>query len=105
VPTITAAIQETGRCASGAPPATRPGGDIQVDAVDRVHQSSFAAVLLAQTAGAQHARGIDAAHQSGRHITPRQAGFAFEAEAVRALVSLPTRADGYARSAVANVRA
>jgi hypothetical protein len=56
-------------------------------------------------AGAQHARAVDAAHHSGRHITPRQAGFAFEEEAVRALVSLPTRADGYARSAAANVRA
>ena len=39
------------------------------------------------------------------HITPRQAGFAFVPEAVRAAASLPTRAVGYARRAVANVRA
>src|SRR5262249_55484074 len=39
-----------------------PGGDIQVDAVDRAHQSPFPAVLLAQPAGAQHARILDAAH-------------------------------------------
>jgi hypothetical protein len=82
-----------------------PGGDIQVDAVDRAHQSSFPAVLLAQPVGAQHPRVIDAAHHSGRHITPRQAGFALVAEAARAPASLPTAVDGYARSAVANFRA
>jgi hypothetical protein len=39
-----------------------PGSDIQVDTVDRAHQSRFPAVLLAQPAGAKHARVLDAAH-------------------------------------------
>ena len=46
-----------------------PGGDIQVDTVDRAHQSSFPAVLLAQPAGAQDARVIDAAHDGSFHST------------------------------------
>jgi hypothetical protein len=61
--------------------------------------------LLAQPAGAHQRRVIDATHHSGRHITPRQAGVAFAAEAVRVAASLRTTADGYARRAGANSRA